>query len=60
MSGEEKKGTRGVTKITSLMILSHLNRLAIDFDKRENAIRPNKAQFINYVSMLIQTIMYVF
>ena len=60
MSGERKKGTHVVTKMTSLTRLSHQNCLAIDFVERGNEIGQNKSQFINYVGMLIRTIMRVF
>ena len=32
MSGEEKKGTRGATKMTELTKLAHQNRLNVQFD----------------------------
>ena len=58
MGGEGKNGTREVAKMIRATKISHRNRLAIDFNEHRSAIRPNRVQFVSYVSMLIQTIMY--
>ena len=60
MGGEGKKGTLGETKMTGLIKFSHRNHLDIQFNKVGNPIEPNRAQFVSYVGIMIQTIMCIF
>ena len=59
MSGEEKKGTRGATKMTELTKLAHQNRLNVQFDNLGNSIGRNRIKFNRYIDMIIiQIILY--
>ena len=59
MSGEEKKGTRGTTKMIQLTKLAHQNHLNVQFDNLENSIGRNRIKFNSYIGMIIiQIILY--
>ena len=60
MDGEGKKGTRGATKMIGLTKVSHRNHLEIQFNECGNAIVPNRVQFVSYVRLMIQIIMFIF
>ena len=60
MGGERKKSTRGAIKMNGLSKSSHRNCLDIQFDEVGNPIGLNRAQFVSYLGMMIQTIMCIF
>ena len=60
MGREGKKGIWGATKMTGLTKSTHWNHLEIQFDEVGNPIGPNRAQFVTYLGMMIQTIMCIF
>ena len=53
MSGEEKKGTRGATKMTELTKLAHKNCLNVQFDNLGNSIGRNRIKFNSYLSLIL-------
>ena len=53
MSGEEKKGTRGATKMTELTKLAHQNRLNVQFNNLGNSFGRNRIKFNSYIGMII-------